>query len=188
MNRKKILLLFEQILNFPILIWVSLGFLFSYLYFFIHPIFFAHQAMQFPKYIDIIEPIGDDLRVTLGFVQSWFIDKQYIGSYPPFFRLFFAPLTFIAFGWAYRVVTLATLVCFAGITFLFPLLTDKKKQISPLFMLILITGFLSYGLQFEIERGQFNVIAIFLCFLSIWIFHYHQKYWYLAYIFFTMSV
>lgn len=178
----------KKILNIRQIYWILLGFTISYLYFFIFPIFLAQQQMQFPIYIPKGEIVGMDLSTVLSFTRSWFIDKHYVGSYPPFFRLFFAPLTLLSFSWAYRLLSLLTLITFAGSVFIFPLLIESNRRISPLLILTTVTGFLSYGLQFELERGQFNVIAVFLCFLSIWIFYYHSKYSNLALVLFTISV
>jgi hypothetical protein len=132
------------------------------------------------------------LAQTLNFSKVWFIAKQtpYIGGnyYPPLATVLFTPLTAIKYTWAYRIILLANVFCYVMISFVFPLQIDKEKRVSSLLLLVFITGLFSYGFQFELERGQFNVIAIFMCFLAIWIFHYHNKYRYLAYIFFTISV
>jgi hypothetical protein len=53
---------------------------------------------------------------------------------------------------------------------------------------LLAIGLFSYGFQFELERGQFNVIAITATLLAIYIFHYHHKYRYFAYLLFSLSI
>jgi hypothetical protein len=65
-------------------------------------------------------------------------------------------------------------------------MTDKKNL--PLVLLFFITGLTSYGLQFELERGQYNVFTFLLCLWAIYIFHYHPKYRILAYLLFSLSV
>jgi hypothetical protein len=150
--------------------------------------------MQFLHYIPVQDPIGIDLKITLSHTESWLVAKlsPYYGDslylYPPFVSVLFAPLLFIEFSWAYKIVTLVTVVCYVMITFVFPLQIGKKRQVSSSLMLVFITGLFSYGLQFELERGQSNVFTVFLCFLAIWIYHYHNRYRYLAYILFTISV
>jgi hypothetical protein len=192
MTRSKIHLQLVRILNAPLLAWVSLGFLTSYLLFFIYPIFFSAQVMNFFRYVQTVNPIGLDLRLMLSYSESWFIVKQtpYIGSnlYPPLASILFTPLLFTDFSWAYRIVTLVSVFCYTIMTFVMPLRTGREGKATPLLILIFITGLLSYGFQFELERGQFNVIAIFLCFLAIWIHHYHSRYRIAAYILFTLSV
>ena len=192
MYRKRIQLLLGSIVNVPILTWVLLGFSISYLLFFVRPIFFSAQYMQFTKYVPAMDPIGVDLKNMLGFCESWFIAGQtpYIGSnlYPPLASVLFTPLLIFGYSLAYKIVSLVTLLCYVLITLVFPLRTGEQRQISPLLMLVLITGLFSYGFQFELERGQFNVIAISLCFLGIWIYHCRSKYRYFAYFLFIISV
>ena len=180
--------LFKKLLGIRQIYWVFLGFTISYCFFFIYPIFLKQPQMQFPIYIPRGEVIGMDLTDILSMTRSWLDNNQIIGPYPPLFLLFFTPFTLVSFSWAYRILSLITLLSFASSIFVFPLLLSSKKRISPILILILITGVISYGLQFELERGQFNVIAVFLCFLSIWIFHSHPKFSILAFILFTISV
>jgi len=192
MNKTRIQQLLDHILNTPPSMWIMLGFSIGYIVFFIRPILFSAPVMQFFKYVPAADPIGIDLKQMLSYSQSWFVDKQtpYIGRnlYPPLASVLFTPLLFVKFSWAYKIVTLINVFCFVMITLVFPILICREKQVSSLTMLVFITGLFSYGFQFELERGQFNVIAVFICFLSIWIYYYHNKYRYLAYILFTISV
>jgi hypothetical protein len=188
MDRKRIQLLLVHFFNAPLLTWVILGFSISYMLFFIRPIFFSSHVMEFPTYVPADDPIGIDLKQMLGFSESWFVVKHFIGDYTPLTNVFLTPLLIVNFSWAYKIVTIASLFSYVMITLVFPLLTGKKRQVSSLPMLIIITGLFSYGFQFELERGQFNVIAVFNCFLAIWIYHYHNKYRILAYILFIISV
>ena len=150
--------------------------------------------MQFFKYVWTapMDPIGVDLKQMLSYSQSWFVDKQtpYIGAnlYPPLASVLFTPLLIVKLSWAYKILTLVNVLCYVMITFVFPLSLHKGRQVSSLLMFVFITGLFSYGFQFELERGQFNIIAVFLCLLSIWICHYHNRYRFLAYILFSLSV
>ena len=54
--------------------------------------------------------------------------------------------------------------------------------------MLLITGIMSYGMQFEIERGQFNLITVGLAVLSVFIFWRFPKIRWLAYILITLSI
>jgi len=194
MKRTKIQLLFEHILDAPFIMWVMLGFSMSYLLFFLRPIFLTFPVMQFPQYIPVQDPIGIDLKITLSHTETWFMAKlsPYIGNslylYPPMVSVLFMPILFISSSWAYKIVTFVTVVCYVIITFVFPLRIGKERQVSSSLMLVFITGLFSYGLQFELERGQSNVFTFFLCFLAIWIYHYHNRYRYLGYILFIISV
>jgi len=188
MNKPKI----QFILNISPLKWVLLGFLISYLFFFIRPIFFSSNTMQFLIYVPAINPIGIDLKQILSYSESWFIFKHtpYIGGnlYPPLATIFFTPFLFINFSLAYKFVTLVSVFCYIMMTFAFPYWISKGGKVSPLLMLFFVTGLFSYGFQFELERGQFNVIAMFLCLFAIWIYHYKNNYRYLAYFLFIISV
>jgi hypothetical protein len=168
--------------------WVLLGFLISYLLFFIQPIFFSSKAMQFPKYLPQEETIGVDLQQTLWFSKSFFVARHFIGDYTPFTDVLFAPLHKLQFLDAYKVITLFSLSSYMIITLIIPLLMCETRNIASLPSLIFITGLFSYGFQFELERGQFNCIAFCFCLVAIWIYHYHYKYRCLAYILFIISV
>jgi len=172
--------------------WVLLGFLISYLCFFVRPAFLTSPKMVFFEYIPPGDSIGVDLQQMLGYSESWFVFKKtpYIGAnlYPPLTSLIFLPLTRVDFSLAYKIITLTNVGLFIWATWIFPQAAGKARQTPGLIMLMLVTGLFSYGFLFEIERGQFNVIAMSLCLLAIWIFHNHHRYRYLAYFFFTISV
>ncbi|MGB7873755.1 MAG: glycosyltransferase family 87 protein, partial [Anaerolineales bacterium] len=68
-----------------------------------------------------------------------------------------------------------------------PLYVIQKKELGTLLLLGII-GLFSYGFQFEIERGQFNMIAFALCLLAIYIFHYQHKFRYFSYLLFSLAV
>jgi hypothetical protein len=184
--------LFQLILKTSPIPWVLLGFFISYLLFFVRPIFLSSQFMQFPEYVPAKGFIGEDLGQMLSYSESWFIFKQspYIGMnlYPPLASVLFTPLLGFEFSAAYQIVTLVNVFFYMLLTLVLPLRIGKEKQVTSLLMLFFITGLFSYGFQFELERGQFNVIAMVACFFAIWIFHNHNKYRFVAYILFTISV
>ncbi|MBC8506256.1 MAG: DUF2029 domain-containing protein, partial [Chloroflexi bacterium] len=186
---------FDAIANWKAITWTLLGFSVSFVFFFVKPIFFSPvEAMQFFRYIPILEKIGigADLRTTLGYSALWFVDGKspYLGggAFPPLAHVFFAPLLSIAFPTAYRIFTFITLLSFVLIAWIIPTRYARDESKHPLILLIFITGLLSYGLQFELERGQFSVIAITFCLLSIYLFHSHPRLRLLAYLLFTASI
>ena len=148
--------------------------------------------MQFPVYVPANGYIGEDLGQMLTYSESWFITKQtpYIGKnlYPPLASVLFTPLLGIEFSVAYKIVKLVNVLFYVLMTLILPLRISKERQVTSLLMLFFITGLFSYGFQFELERGQFNVIAAGTCFIAIWIYHYHNRYRCLAYFLFTISV
>jgi hypothetical protein len=185
-------LLLARLSQVPSFAWVLLGFVVPYLLFFVYPIFFSASTMQFGKYVPAMDPIGADLRQMLSYSQSWCVEKAspYIGAnlYPPLASVLFAPLVRLPVTFVYRLMTAVTLLCYGFAALAFPLRVSKGKQGLPLLVLLFITGLFSYGLQFEIERGQFNVIAVACSFAAIWICHNHGKYRYLAYCLFSIAV
>jgi hypothetical protein len=82
---------------------------------------------------------------------------------------------------------LFTFLSYCLLTLLLPLKIIDRKYF-PLALLLFVTGLFSYGFQFELERGQYNVFTVLLCLTSIYIFHYHPKYRLLAYFLFSLSV
>lgn len=63
-----------------------------------------------------------------------------------------------------------------------------QKQAIPTLMLIFVTRLLSYGFQFELERGQHNVFTFLLYLWAIYIFYYHKRHRLIAYLLFTISI
>jgi len=192
MNKLRIQSLFKLISKPSSLTWILLGFSISYLLFFVRPIFLSDRFMQFPEYVPANGFIGEDLGQMLSYSESWLIAKQtpYIerNLYPPLASVLFTPLLSLEFSVAYKVVTVLNVLLYVLLTLVLPLQMTKSKQMSSVIMLFFITGLFSYGFQFELERGQFNVLAMAACFTAIWIFHNHNKYRYVAYILFTISI
>lgn len=178
----------KKVLSAPLLFWIVTGFLISFLLFFIKPIFFSSTIMQFPEYIQTIDPIGYDLKQMRSYSESLFINTQtpYIGNnlYPPLASVLFGPFLFLTFTDSYKILSLITFFAFVFLPFL---LRPEKGKIT-LTLLFILAGLFSYGFQFELERGQFNIISMFFCFLGLWIFYYQKKSRILAYIFFSLSI
>ena len=92
------------------------------------------------------------------------------------------------FALSYLIITILTIICFIGVAFIFPFILPMRCKQRTLLVLFLITGLFSYGFLFELERGQFNLIAFALCFFGLYIFHNNNKYRWLAYLLFTLSI
>jgi hypothetical protein len=170
--------------------WVLLGFFITFLSFFIVPIFLdPSEKMQFNQYILVLSPIGNDFRVIVSASSSWLHTGIVPATlYPPFTLIFFSPFTFLNYETGYKVLILIILLCYVLITWIFPRWINGPKDISPFAVLIFMTGLVSYGFQFELERGQWNVIAFTFCLIAIYLFHYHPRHRWLAYLLFTVSV
>ena len=192
MIRNRLQSIKQQIASMPLVMWTAAGFFTGYICFFLIPVFFSANVMQFFQQAPALDPIGVDLRQMLSYSHAWWVQHQspYIGFnlYPPLASVLFTPLLALDFSLAYRLVTLASLLALIAGTLLLSRSAGEKTALTPLLVLFLVSGLFSYGFQFEIERGQFNIIAMFLCFFAIWLFHYKpgRRMW--AYALFTLSV
>jgi len=185
--------LFDQILNLPVLVWVLAGFLITYTLFFIAPVFLnsTNRMHYLTKYLVDLYPIGNDMILVIDLAKGWFLEGESpypTQLYPPLTYILFAPFLLIGnYTTLFRFFTFGTLVSYIFLTFLLPAKIIGKDKLS-IVGLFFTTGLVSYGLQFELERGQYNVFTFLLCMLSIYIFHYHPRYRIFAYLLFSLSV
>jgi hypothetical protein len=181
-----------RVLNAPLATWLLVAFAAAYLFFFIWPVFLTPGAIKFFRYLPAMDPIGADLAETLSFSRHWISTgtSPYIlsNSYPPLTAPIFALLLPIDFSRVYTYITLASLAAYATMTLGLPLLMRTSGQIPSAFVVIALTGLFSYGLQFELERGQFNVLAVMLSLVAVWLYQHHHRYRLLAYALFVLSV
>ncbi len=180
----------DYLLQLPIMTWVLLGFFITFFVFFIGPIFLnPSHVMQFKQYIIAYQPIGADFAFYVSASRSWFQTGRFVAIYyPPFETIFFAPLTLLSYETGYKIIVFTTLACYTFVTLIIPRWIGISKGSSGFAMLIFVTGIVSYGLQFELERGQFNVIALAFCLTGISIFHSWPRLRWLAYLLFSISV
>lgn len=182
----------DRVLTLPLSVWVLLGLFVSYLFFFIGPVFLAANAMQFVHYVPAAEHIGIDLKQTLSFSQYWLAPDSlpYVRSnnYPPMASLLFVPLLGLRFAAAFQIVTILSVTAYVVCDLVFaPALAPAKPSLL-LPTVLCLAGLLSYPFQFELERGQFDLIAIVPALAAIWIFHRHPGYRWAAYALFSLSV
>lgn len=183
----------EGLLNRPVLVWVLVGFLVVYVLFLVIPMFLNSvlRMEYFSRYIPDRYPIGNDLITLLTSTRGWYIENQspfQVNFYPPFSFIFFAPLLLVDhYPTLYKFVTLVNVLAYCFLTFSLPVKMTENRNL-PLVLLFFITGLTSYGFQFELERGQYNVITFLLCLWAIYIFHYHPKYRLFAYLLFSLSI
>jgi len=189
-EKKEFSNIFGKILEIPMIFWLITTFLLLYILFFISPIFLTETHIQyFQKYIpNAWTPyIGFDVEMTVSHINTWLTDgvspyADGIVPYTPFALALFTPFIILGYPTYYKVLTLITILSYAVSVFWLPLYFLRKKEYGIL-ALLGVVGLFSYGFQFELERGQFNVIAFFFILLAIYIYHYQHKYRYFAYIF-----
>jgi hypothetical protein len=169
------------------------GLVVAYVAFFVYPVFLnPERTMKFIPYVVKIDPIGLDLAQMLDYSRMWFLRKQspYVGAnpYPPLATVVFVPLLFVDATTAYHLMTLLTLVCYVVCVLVLPWLLNRRAERAPLLLMVFITGLFSYGLHFELERGQFNLLAVSCCLFALYLFHHHDRAKYLAYLLFCLAV
>lgn len=174
---------------------VFAAFLITSYWFFIRMVFFdSGQVMQVFDVVRRIDPIGYDLVQMLMYPSNWLAGGSPYGltspinPYPPLATVLFAPLLSINIHYAYIFLVCISLVCFLGIAFLFPFKMSTTRMVTPTLVLIFVCGLSSYGFQFELERGSYNLISAAICFAGIFLFHKHPRLSLLAYALFTISI
>lgn len=178
----------------PVGYWIITGFLITYFLFFVFPMFLnsSNRFQYFSEYIPAGNPIGMDIRSIHSLVRDWLVLGQYHYSdggvwYPPFYNIFFAPLALLGEHLAYLAITFVNILSYLFLVLVIPKIIVRPKDHS-LLLLFFATGLISYGFQFELERGQYNVMVFLFCLLAVYIFHYHEKFRYFAYLLFTLAV
>ena len=177
-----------------IILLILAGFCAAFIWFFLIPTFFNDrlQFQYFYRYLPDEAGLGRDLKTIVGVVREWVLKgqspyKDYLIYYPPLYVIVFAPLTLISHPEAFLLVTLIGLVSYLLTGLVLPLLHIPNKNLS-ITLFFFASGLFSYGVVFELERGQFNLLALLLCLAAVYLFHYHSEYRYFAYLFFSIAV
>jgi len=193
--KKKAVSALNRILDLPPIFWVVTTFLVLYLLFFISPMFFSKIKIQyFVKYVPDAwtTRLGFDIETTVTYIGDWLtngISPYSDGTIPytPLTLALFTPFIILGYPDYFKLLTIITLASYTLAIFILPLyfLQNKKPGIL---LLLGVIGLFSYGFQFEIERGQFNMIAFAQCLLAVYIYHYQHKFRYFAYLLFSIAV
>lgn len=186
----------QKLYDIPLSLWGMIGFLITFFSFFLTPMFFdpSHRIHYFNKYLPDRYPIGADILLLTDSIKQWFASEQspysntQFPQYSPFAYIFFSPLTLISnIHFLYRLITILTFICFILSSLIIPLLMIKSKERS-LIALFFVSGLLSYGMQFELERAQFNIITFTFCIAAVYIYHFHHSFRRFAYLLFVIAV
>lgn len=174
----------DAFLNLPVIAWVLIGLLIVFLLYFVRPMFFdpSRQFSYFAHYLPSLDPIGNDLNYNTQAISLWLQGKSpyelAYQFYPPLYHIIFAPMLIFHAQGKYFLMTGLTLLSF-GLLFL--LLWRKGATNHGIFLFFFLTGLFSYGMQFELERGQFNVLTLLLVFTGIWLYHNYSSFRALSY-------
>lgn len=192
-NRSLIYEFTNWLKNLPLHIWIFLGFIAAYIPFFIVPMFFntPPRIQYFTTYLPDRFPIGADLELLRSLTDQWFSTGQspfYVQFYPPFTYIFLAPILLVGeYHTLYKLVTIVTLASYLISSLIIPIKLNRQKN-PWIIVLFFILGLFSYGMQFELERGQFNVLAFLFAMAAIHIFHRHYEARWVAYLLFSIAI
>ena len=157
--------------------------------------------MIYPRYVPENIRVGNDTFLDYKFAKRYFVDHKsaYISdnpehwytqnAYPPLFTLYWYPIFLLNTSWqsVYRYLYVVIIAFFLLYSLFLPIFYHKKFEIPGVLIFVAATGITSYGLQFALERGQFDVISVSMCLLSVYMFWYLPKLRWLAYILFFVA-
>lgn len=183
-----------QIDNTSPLPWILTGFLIVFFGLFIVPSTMnpENRFHYFNRFLPEIIPIGRDLMFSTNNILEWLVsganpyDMPY-HVYPPLYTVIFAPLVLLDYPTRFYFMTVLTFICSVILTLLMPVLMKAKGRHS-IHTFFFLTVIVSYGMLFEYERGQFNVIAFTLAITAIYLFHYQPSFRHFAYLLFSISI
>ena len=184
----------KRIYSVPTLPLIASGLVIAYIFLFLFPMFLnqEHSIQYFNRYLPEITPIGRDLTGANASIKGWLSGQSLYDNqnlyYPPFYAFMFAPFLLLSYPANYYLITFLTFISMIALFFLIPSLAKKMKLESSLLIFFFFTAIFSYGMQFEVERGQFNTIAFTMAILAIYIYHYHNSLRYYAYLLFSISI
>jgi len=181
--------LIKEIPYASIYTWILGGYFLSYLLFFTLTIFLNCDWIMKPVMpTPLFNVIGQDLRTYLKYSLDVTLWGDYVGMYTPFAVVFFIPFLMMSENTAYVFLTMINLLCYLVVVFAFPMIFFKHNKAQLITIPLGITGLFSYGVLFELERGQFNLIAFSFVMMSIYIYHYYPKYHVVAYVLFSIGI
>lgn len=184
-----------SISRFPVEVWLFVGLLVSLVVFQLMPTFFRYDDAM-AQGLSFITPAknmvgADHYEIVTDMSRAFFVgEPRFVlrGPYPPLTILFHA--LFIPFDkkTSFVIISLLTLAALLFSTLVLPARVVSREKKAALLVALFLTGFFSYGFQFEIERGQYNLINFCFLLASIWLFHRHPNKRWLAYTLFTLAV
>ena len=155
------------------------SFIISFIVGFIYPVFFHSEEMYFPRYVPSEGNLGSDLYATFTMVNGGVL------PYPPLAIIIFRLFSLLPINIAFKIITTISLILLFLLCFLIIPKTSKNNNIF-VSTFIFITLLTSYGFQFELQRGQWNFICIFLIYFSLLLFKNGNKN--LSVVFFSLAV
>lgn len=181
------------LVDLPPFAWILLGFFITYVVLFVFPVFLNvdRSISYLTRYLPEARPIGRDLGFNTSSIANWLsgnglydFENHY---YPPLYAVVFSPFLLIEYPTTFYVMTTITLLSIVAVGLVIPFLMVENIR-REVVILFFITVIFSYGMQFELERGQFNVFAFMLSLVAVYIFHRHHSFRHLAYLLISVSI
>lgn len=182
-----------SLVDLPPFAWILIGFFITYIFLFVFPVFFNtdRSVSYLTRYLPEARPIGRDLGFNTSSIANWLsgnglydFENHY---YPPLYAVVFSPFLLLDYPITYYVMTGITLLSIVVAGLIVPALLDGSGK-KGIVLFFFITVIFSYGMQFELERGQFNVFAFMLSLAAVYIFHRHYSFRLLAYLLISVSI
>lgn len=184
----------DRLFNLPVSAWVLAGFLIVFVLLFLFPVFFNSERSMwyFRNFLPDRRPIGLDVRAVMDYVGDWLVsgESPYADrfiAYPPLALALFAPMLLVEYPTFYFAIVFLTVSIYSLAALVIATALPQKRN-SFLLPVLFILSLFSYGFQFELERGQFNLIAFSLCLIGVFLFHLRESYRLPAYLLFTLGV
>lgn len=184
----------RQINNASPLPWILIGFAIAFFGLFIIPSTMNsdHRFHYFNRFLPEIAPIGRDLMFSTNNILAWLVSganpyEMPYHVYPPLYTVVFAPLVLLSYPTRFYFMTTLTFVCIAILSMLMPILMKAQRRYS-IYVFFFLTVIISYGMLFEYERGQFNVIAFTFALVAVYLFHHQPSFRHFAYLLLSISI
>jgi hypothetical protein len=170
--------------------------------FFYNAAFFNDKGrVIYPRYLPENKWLGNDFFIDYSFSSRYFVEHKsayisddlnewYAGNpYPPIFTFTMGPLFWLNISkeTGYNILVWIIFGAFLFMTMVLPIFYTRKISISGGQLFVIATGIASYGMQFALERGQLDIIAMFFGLTAVYIFWFFPKYRLLAYFFLFMG-
>lgn len=133
---------------------------------FIYPVFLLTDKMIYYRYIKDLSIAGADLKFNID-MGKFSCEKIF---FTPFAKVIFNMLSYCSFKTTYKILSLLSLLGLVISVLIIPAKLSKKK-INTVTILIFVMAAFSYPFQFEVERGQWNILVIALMLTAIYLFH-----------------
>lgn len=146
---------------------VLIAFIVTYTVSYFYPVFIQGIEMKQIQSIPTIKPIGADFRETINMANN---DK--LIPYSPFVDLMFKPLGLLKPKINFLLVTFLTIL---SVTAIIITLINNYAYNQYILLLFLMPFLFSYPFNFEIERGQWNIISFCLAMIGVHNFNNNNK-------------